>query len=67
MMTNGVCTTFRYSENSLERIGTFPCMWQETEAYEAKKYGISNADKAAVWIPHINTNIVKGDYIFFGE
>ncbi len=42
-------------------------MWQETEGYEAKKYGEENADKAAVFIPGISADVEKTDYIFKGE
>ncbi len=64
MLTNGDCTIIRTGENSNYFIvGTYPCMWQEVEGYEVKKYGEENADKASVWVPDISADVKKGDYI----
>ncbi len=66
MITNTSCTIFRRNGESLIKILYSPCMWQETEGYEAKKFGEKNADKAAVFIPDINADVRKGDYIVRG-
>lgn len=66
MITNTTCTIFRREGSQLIRILTSPCMWQETEAIEVKKYGEKSADKAAVYIPGINADIRKGDFILKG-
>lgn len=64
MITNAVCTIIRTLEDgSYSAVGEYPCMWQETEAYETKKYGEERADKAAIFIPDITANVLKGDYI----
>lgn len=68
MPTNGDCTVIRTDDNGEYFIvGTYPCMWQETKAYEVKKYGEENADKAAIWIPDITADVKKEDYIFRGK
>lgn len=67
MMTNGVCSVFRADGSNTICTGVYPCMWQETKAYETKKYGEENADSAAVYIPYLKADIKKGDFIFFGK
>lgn len=68
MLTNSDCTVIRRSDNGSRNIvGCYPCMWQETEGYEVKKYGEENADKAAIWIPDITADVKKEDYIFRGK
>lgn len=67
MITNANCTIVRMDDNGEYFIvGTYPCMWQEVEAYEVKKYGEENADKAAVWIPDISADVLKHDRIVRG-
>lgn len=66
MITNGNCTVIRADDGYLI-VGTYPCMWQETEGYETKKYGEENADKAAIWIPDVTADVKKHDYIVRGE
>lgn len=64
MTTNSICTVVRTADDGTYFIaGTYFCMWQETEAYEVKKYGEERADRATVYIPDINADIIKGDYI----
>lgn len=64
MITNTICTIVRMNEHGGHTIvGTGPCMWQETEGYEVKKYGEESADKAAVYIPDVTVDVRKGDYI----
>lgn len=64
MITNANCTILRMDENGDHNIiGVYPCMWQETEGYEVKKYGEENADKATIYIPVLSADIRKGDYI----
>ena len=68
MITNGYCTVVRADDNGECRlVGTYPCMWQETEGYEVKKYGEENADKAAIWIPDLTADVKNHDYIVRGE
>ncbi len=68
MITNGDCTIVRTDDDGKYFIvDTYPCMWQETEAYEVKKYGEKNADKASIWIPDIEADVIKGDYIIRGK
>lgn len=67
MITNAVCTVVRADEGEYKVIGVYPCMWQETEGYEVKKYGAENADKAVIFIPELSANIKKEDFIFRGE
>lgn len=67
MLTNAVCTIVRSDNDEYKIIGVYPCMWQETESYEVKKYGAENADKAAIFIPDLSANVQKEDFIFRGE
>lgn len=68
MITNAICTVVRMNEDGgHDIIGVHPCMWQETEGYEVKKYGEENADKATVYIPDLTVDVRKGDYIYRGE
>ncbi len=67
MITNAVCTVVRVVDDLYKIIGVYPCMWQETEGYEVKKYGAENADKAAVWIHGITADVKKSDFIVRGE
>lgn len=67
MLTNAVCTVVRTVDGEYKIIGVYPCMWQETEGYEVKKYGAENADKAAIFIPGLSADIKKEDFIFKGE
>lgn len=67
MITNAVCTIVRTAEDGTYfAVGEYPCMWQETETYEVKKYGEERADRAAVYIPDIGADVLKGDYITRG-
>ena len=68
MPTNGDCTVIRTDDNGEYFIvGTYPCMWQEVEGYEVKKYGEENADKASIWIPDISADVKKRDHIIRGK
>ena len=68
MPTNGDCTIIRKDDDdNYFIVATYPCMWQETEAYEVKKYEEENAYKAAVWIPDISADVKKRDYIIRGK
>ncbi len=67
MLTNAVCTVVRADGDEYKIIGNYPCMWQETEGYEVKKYGAENADKAAIFIPGLSADVKKEDFIFRGE
>lgn len=68
MITNADCTIVR-SDDSGEYfiVGTYPCMWQEVEGYEVKKYGEENADKVSVWVPDMTADVKKHDRIIRGE
>lgn len=64
MITNAVCRIIRTLEDgTYSAVGEYPCMWQDTEAYENKKYGEERADKAAIFIPDISADVLKGNYI----
>lgn len=68
MITNDVCTIIRLDDNEdYQIVGCYPCMWQETEGYEVKKYGEENADKAAIYIPDLSADVKKGDTICRGK
>ena len=67
MITNAVCTVIRSEDGSHNIVGTYPCMWQECEGYEVKKFGEENADKVAIWIPDLTADVKKHDFIFRGE
>ncbi|MCH5349201.1 MAG: hypothetical protein J1E40_07750 [Oscillospiraceae bacterium] len=68
MITNTVCSIIRMNKNGgHDIVNTYPCMWQEADGYEVKKYGEDNADKADIYIPDINADVKKGDYIARGE
>jgi len=67
MLTNAVCTVVRADNDEYKIIGNYPCMWQETEGYEVKKYGTENADKAAIFIHDLSADVKKEDFIFRGE
>ncbi len=67
MTANTVCTVVRIIDEIYERVGVYPCLWQETESFAVKKYGTENVDKALIFIPGISADIKKEDYIFKGE
>lgn len=68
MLTNAKCTVIRGDdEGSYSAVYQSECMWQETEAYQVKKYGAENADKVTVYIPNVDADVQKGDYIVQGE
>lgn len=68
MTTNADCTVVRMNDDGgYFIIGTHPCMWQEVEAFEVKKYGAENADKALILIPDISADVLKGDRIVRGK
>lgn len=68
MSTNSNCTIVRTDDNGEYFIvGTYPCMWQEVEGYEVKKYGEENADKVSVWVPDMTADVKKHDRIIRGE
>lgn len=66
MITNAVCRVFRSSSVGLVCVGEHPCMKQEVKAAEVKKYGEERADSAAVYIPDLSADVMKGDFLFFG-
>ena len=68
MPTNGDCTIVRTDDDgNYFIVDTYPCMWQEVEGYEVKKYGEENADKASIWIPDITADVKKRDHIIRGK
>lgn len=68
MPTNGYCTILRSDDNDEYYItGTYPCMWQEVEGYEVKKYGDENADKVSVYIFDPDADVKKRDCIVRGK
>ena len=68
MPTNSDCTIVRTDDSGEYFIvGTYPCMWQEVEGYEVKKYGEDNADKVSVWVPDMTADVKKHDRIIRGK
>lgn len=68
MITNTVCTIIRMNKNGgHDIVASYPCMWQEVEGYTTKKYGEDNTDTADIYIPDVNADVKKGDYIARGE
>ena len=67
MLTNTICTILRMnSSGGKDIIAAYDCMWQETDSSQIKKYGENNEDKADIYIPDVNADVKKGDYIFRG-
>ena len=67
MITNTDCTIFRIDDDgNYIAVGSYPCMWQEVKGYEVKKYGVENADKAAIYIPNTTADVMEEDYIIRG-
>lgn len=66
MTTNSYCSTFRRASEDITTVFQGACMWQEGLSDEVKKYGKENADKATVYVPAVDADIRKGDYIFKG-
>ena len=68
MITNGNCTIIRANKNGgHDIIASYPCMWQEVDSFTEKRYGEDNTDYADIYIPDINANVKKGDFISRGE
>ena len=68
MITNGNCTIIRMNKNSgHDIVASYPCMWQEVDGFTEKRYGEDNTDTADIYIPDINADVKKGDYIVRGE
>ena len=68
MITNGNCTIIRMNKNGgHDIIASYPCMWQEVDGFTEKRYGEDNTDYADIYIPDINADVKKGDYIARGE
>lgn len=68
MITNGNCTIIRMNKNGgHDVIASYPCMWQEADSFTEKRYGEDNTDYADIYIPDVNANVKKGDYISRGE
>lgn len=67
MTVNAICTTFRREGREYKKVLSLPCMWQEVEADELKKYGSAAADNAAVFIADVYADVQKGDYIIKGS
>lgn len=64
MLTNGCCTIVRTDDNGEYRlVGTYPCMWQETEGYEAADFGQKRTSESHIYIPDITADVREGDYV----
>ena len=67
MITNDICTILRMNNvGDKEIIAAYDCMWQGTDGCGVKKYGENNEDKADIYIPDVNADVKKGDFIFKG-
>ena len=68
MLTNDTAIIIRTDENGdYSAVYVGKCMRQDTYASDAKKYGEERADSMAVYIPDVNADACKGDYIVFGS
>ena len=68
MPTNDTAVIIRTDENGdYSAVYVGKCMRQDTYASDAKKYGEERADSMAVYIPDVNADACKGDYIVFGS
>lgn len=67
MITNTDCTVIRLSDDAEPVVIYIPAvMWQDVYAQEVKKYGAESADKAAVYIPDVDTDVWVDDFIVKG-
>ena len=68
MPTNDTAVIIRTDENGdYSAVYVGKCMRQDTYASDAKKYGEERADSMSVYIPDVNADVCKGDYIVFGS
>ena len=68
MPTNDTAVILRTDENGdYSAVYVGKCMRQDTYASDAKKYGEERADSMSVYIPDVNADVCKGDYIVFGS
>ncbi|MEZ3453219.1 MAG: hypothetical protein K1W17_02500 [Oscillospiraceae bacterium] len=65
MITNHICTVIRTDEADGSRtvVGRYPCMWQETEEYEAADFGQKRTSESHIYIPDITADVREGDYV----
>lgn len=67
MVLNANCTVIRTDDNGEYRIiNTYPCMWQETNGYTARNFGEEKTTGAKIYIPNVNADVNKGDYVVKG-
>lgn len=68
MITNSICTVIRADENgNYAVVGRYPCMWQETEGYEAADYGQKRTSESRIYIPNLSADVREGDYVTKNE
>lgn len=64
MITDCICTVIRADDNgNYAVVGRYPCMWQETEGYEAAEYGQKRTSETKIYIPDINADVLEEDYV----
>ena len=64
MVTNAVCEVIRsYDDGTYDHVGSYRCMWQGSDGYTSESYGEKDTSKAKIYIPDINADVKKGDYI----
>ena len=64
MVTNAKCTIIRTNDDGeYSHVGSYDCMWQETNGYMVDDNGEKRVSKAAVYIPDLSADVKKGDYV----
>ena len=65
MRYNGECTVWHKTNNGYITYH-YPCWWQDTEAVNINKTGLTNADTALILLPD-GAAAAKSDYIAHGN
>lgn len=66
MITNGIVTFIRETENSYE-YHSYPAMWQGKGGFTAvNKQGEQSTAQAVIFVPDINADIAVGDFAVRG-
>lgn len=66
MLTDNTIKVMRHTDEGLVQTYEGRCHVEYVKAYEVKRYGEEHADTAAIYVPDINADICKGDYITYG-
>lgn len=64
MVTNAICAIIRTDDDGeYHHVSSYDCMWQGSDGYTTESYGENDTSKATVYIPDVNADVEKGDYI----